>query len=120
MGLSSLITNAIKTAKTVVDDLILDITLEVRTGDDETEKKAGRRLYAAPVTYRVSIEKKTRFVKIEDGLVAANISAIQFLDPVNIKDRDRITFPDGSQPQIASIEGAMNPSGVYYAPKVYF
>ena len=121
-GLASVIKKAIQTAKKATKDLQITITLEHCNGDEkEDEKIIGRRTYDSPgVQYRVVVDNKTRYVSMDNGIQGVEISAIQFLDPVLVTTRDRITLPSGKQPQIMSIEGVLNPEGVYYAPKVIF
>jgi hypothetical protein len=120
-GLSNLVADLVTIIKGVTDSLQVTVTLEKFIGDEkEYEKTIGRRLYADPVSYKVIVESRTRFVSIDDGVQGVQISSIQFLDPVAVDVRDRITLPDGSKPQIVAVEGTANPSGIPYAPKVIF
>lgn len=120
-ALSQLVTNAVATAKKVTASLQIVIQYERFTGDEkEQENIVGRRMYADPVEYSVVMESRTRFVAVDDGVQSVQISSIQFLDPIPITVRDRITLPDGSRPQIAAIDGTPNPDGIYYAPRVVF
>jgi hypothetical protein len=119
--LKQLVDSALGTAKSILNADLPLITWEQCTGPEtEDEKKAGTRTYASPLSYKVVINKKTRFVKAEDGVMAADISSIQFLDSVEVTTRDRITMPDGSQPQIMAVEGAKDAAGKFYAPTVLF
>lgn len=122
MGLiESLVQNALNTAKGIVGDDLPTITWEqCNSTETEDTKIAGKRKYAAGISYKVVIEKRAKFVRVEDGVAAADISSIQFLDPVQVKTTDRITLPDGTQPQIMAVEGAKDSSGNFYAPKVIF
>jgi len=120
-GLSQLVTNAVATAKGITSDLQVVVQYEKFIGDEkEHEGIIGRRLYDDSVSYKAVMESRTRFVSIDDGVQGVNISSLQFLDPLAISVRDRITLPDGSRPQIISVEGAVGPNGVYFAPKVLF
>jgi hypothetical protein len=116
MSLSDLIKNAVATAKSVTVDIQPTITLESYLRDDEY----GNRLFNASATYQVILEKRTRFITVADQQLQASQCNIQFLEAVQVKAQDRITLPDGTAPQILSIEGAADEDGLYFAPKVYF
>lgn len=121
-GLATVLKNAVETAKKVTASLQITVTLERFVEDEKTfTATAGRRLYyGIPTTHQVIVSYKTKFNSIEGALQGVQISTIQFLEPLMITTRDRITLPDGSKPQIISVEGVLNPDGVYYAPKVIY
>lgn len=120
-GLSNLVKSVVSIAKDVTETLQATVTYEKFIQDEkEYENIIGRRKYNDPVAYKVILEKKSKFVGIEDGIQGIQISAVQFVDPIAIGVRDRITLPDGSKPQIMAIEGVADPNGVYYAPRVVF
>lgn len=122
-GWSGIIKQAIKVVKDQTLTLQLDVTLERFTGDEKiTEAKAGRRKYGSPVTYKAVVGYVTKFAAAEGGGAAGiQVSQIQFLEPLMITSRDRVTLPDGSHPQIVSVEGPLNyPGGEYFCPLVVF
>lgn len=123
LGLAITLASAVKLVKDVTESCQVDVQLEVYAGDEQADsKKVGRRLYAAPVTYRVVQGKSIKYAVAESGeAVGIQVSTLQFLDPVQVTPRDRITLPDGTHPQITSIHGAVSyPGGAYFAPKVYY
>jgi len=121
MGLSTIITNAISTIRSVTRDLLVEVTVEQCTSSEKDDAKLmGKRKYGAATTYRAALMHRNRFLRIDDTLQAVQVTSVQFVDPIPLKVRDRITLPDGSQPQIINIEGMYNPNGVYYAPKAIF
>ena len=116
MNLADLITSAVAIAKSVTAGLQATITLESFSADDAY----GNRSYGSPVTHKVIIEYKDRFVTARDMSQQLSKASVQFIGPVVVRDQDRITMPDGSKPQIISVEGVFDPTGKCYAPKVYF
>lgn len=122
-GWSGIIKQAISQVKSQTKTLQLDVTLERFTGDEKTtEAIAGRRKYGSPVTYKVIVGYTTKFAAVEGGgAVGIQVSQIQFVEPLMITARDRITLPDGTHPQIISVQGPLNyPGGEFFAPLVIF
>lgn len=127
--LNAILARAIKTVSKIAGGtsstktLKVAITLEVHTGDETTSaKKQGRRLYGSPVSYRVMLTSRTQYVAVEGGAgVGLQVSSLQFLEPLMVTVRDRITLPDGTHPEIVSVDGGINPiTGLYFAPVVNF
>ena len=116
MSLADIITNAVATAKSVTEGIQISVAFKACTG-----WSAGKRTYSATATnHSVLIAHKEKMVRAEDGKEHLSKTQIFFLEPKNIKMEDEITLPDGKKPQILSVEGLMNPSGVMYNPTVYF
>jgi hypothetical protein len=116
MSLADLVKSAVSSVKNATAGLLVDVTREPFIGDDVN----GNRIYGAETTYSVVLEHKTRFVTAKDQSQQLSKSNIQFLDPMMISELDRITLPDGSQPQILAVMGVMNPDRLIYAPQVFF
>jgi hypothetical protein len=72
------------------------------------------------VAYQVVWDQRTRYLSGQDRSQQTSSSSVQFMEPVAITQRDRITLPDGTKPQILSIEGPTDSTGAYFAPKVFF
>jgi hypothetical protein len=115
MSLADVITNAVATAKTVTEGLQISVAYRSCTG-----WSAGVRTFAASTNHSVLIVHKEKMVRAEDGKEHLSVTQIYFLEPKNISMEDEITLPDGKKPQILSVDGLMNPSGVMYNPTVYF
>jgi hypothetical protein len=116
MSLSDLVKSAVATAKTVTAGLQVNITHEPFLADDAN----GNRTYSASATYAVIVEHKSRYVTSKDRTQQLSKSSIQFLQSVAVTEQDRITLPDGSQPQILSVEDVLDPDGAFYAPRIFF
>jgi len=118
MSLADVVKSAVAAVSTATAGLQAEVSIESFIGDDSD----GRRTYNDAETYSVILENKTRWVTSRDrnGESQLSKSNIQFLEAVTITEQDRITLPDGSQPQILSIEGTADPDGVMYAARVYF
>jgi len=116
MGLSSVIGNAIATAKSVTSSIQVSITRRACTG-----WSGGNRTYSATSTsHSVLIEHKEKMVRGRDDQSQLSKTQVYFLEPLNLTMEDEITLPDSSKPQIMAIDGLLNPSGVMYNPTVYF
>ena len=116
MSLSDLVKSAVATAKTVTAGLQVDITHEPFLADDSN----GNRSYGASATYPVIVQHRSRWVTSRDRTGQLSKSNIQFLESVAVTEQDRITLPDGQQPQILSIEDVLDPDGIFYAPRIFF
>src|SRR5512139_2353295 len=120
-GLSSLVTSAVETAKRITSGLQLVVKYEKCLGDEQAiAQTAGQRFYDDPVEYDVVLSSRTRFLSVDGGAQSIQVSTIQFLDPLLVTVRDRITLPDGTCPQILAVEGSLMSDGRYYAPRVLF
>ncbi len=115
MGLETIIANAVATAKSVTSSIQISIALRHCSG-----WSAGNRVLEASANYTVLIEHKEKWVRGREQQEQLSKSRIYFLEPINIGMEDEITLPDGTKPQILSVDGLMNPSGVMYNPTVYF
>jgi hypothetical protein len=116
MSLADLVRNAVATAKSVTAGLQVSITHEPFSSDDAN----GNRSYGASATYSVIVSHKSRWVSSKDRTGQLSKSNIQFLESVAVTEQDRITLPDGSQPQILSVEDVLDPDGNFYAPRIFF
>jgi len=116
MSLADLVKNAVATAKSVTAALQVSIDHEPFASDDAN----GNRSYGTKATYSVIVEYKSRWVNSHDRQGQLSKSNIQFLEAVQVKEQDRITLPDGSQPQILAIEDMLDSSGNFYACRIYF
>jgi len=116
MGLKEVIENGVATIKSVTTDLQATITHKPCTGFDASMN----RNYGASATYNVIIVHKQKMVRAENGKEQLSKSQIIFLESVTLTMEDEITLPDGSQPQLMSIDGVAKPDGSMYAPTVYF
>lgn len=104
------INNLVATAKAIVNKLglLIEVTHEPFTSADEY----GNRQYGARSTLNVSVEYRNPFLTSEDLRSQAPTPTITILEPITIQMQDRFTFPDGSTPQISSVEGVLLPTGV--------
>ncbi len=116
MGLSNLIAQGIAMAKTLTAGIQVEITHEPFVEDDAQ----GNRVYGTASTYRVIVEDRERYLTAHDRSQQLSKAIITFLEPVEIGQNDRITLPNGQQPQIISVEGVLDPTGKFYAPMVFF
>lgn len=121
-GLAATLTRAVEILKVATDTVQVDVLVERCTGEEKVaEKKVGRRVYAAAVVYKAVLGKDIKFVVAEGATQGIQVSSVQFLEPLEITTRDRLTLPDGTHPQIMSVHGATcYPGGAYFAPKVLY
>jgi hypothetical protein len=116
MSLSELLAGAIVIAKQATAGLQVAITHEPFEEDDAQ----GNRIYGTASTYMVIVEDRERYLTAHDRAQQLSKAIISFLEPVEIGQNDRITLPNGQQPQILSVEGVLDPTGKFYAPVVFF
>lgn len=110
MGLADLVRGAVATAKGTVDDLLVSVTLERRTGEDEYRKPT----YDGGVAYDAIVEDAIRIVATEDRGEVTTRSKVTLLQNVEVAPGDRFTLPDGSTGLVADVRGMADPAGGRY------
>jgi hypothetical protein len=129
MGLSSIIANAVATAKAVTLDLQPTVSLQQWIG----QSQEGDPDYATAVNYRVILNYERKAIKLPDGTETSSRAYLAFLEPVApatanvgqtranpIDKRDVITLPDGSTGPILTVSGFANGvTGVPYFSEIF-
>lgn len=107
----------VATAKNIVNNLgfLIEVTHEPFTSADAY----GNSQYGTKATLKVMSEYRKSFISAAGtafGLQSAGGQAlaptITVMEPITIQMQDRFTFPDGSTPQISSVEGVLLSTGV--------
>ncbi len=76
--------------------------------------------YNAGVSRNVLLEHRQKKVVNVTGNEVLAEHKISILDDVSVDPRDRFTFPDGTQPIIASIESLKDDEGSPYMVEIWF
>lgn len=110
MGLADIVRSGVAIAASLVDDILVSVTIEARTGEDEYRKPA----YAAGVPYDALVEDDVRLVKTDDRGEVLTRSKLSFLQNATVAVRDRVTLPDGSKGLVVDVKGLADPAGGRY------
>ena len=114
MGLDATVRSAVSTAKSVLGDLLVTVTLESFSSRDGD----GTPTYATGVDYQAFVERKDTKLAWRIGNEHVPSHLITFLENVVVTMADRITLPDGTQPAILEITGVEDPNGGQYYTQV--
>jgi hypothetical protein len=96
MGLADILRGSVAIAATVVDDVRVNVTHEVWTG----QSGLGVPTYSAGVVRRALVSPTSRRVLAQDGRIVVATHRLLFLDAAPVSPKDKLTLPDGTHPPL--------------------
>ena len=79
----------------------------------------GKITYGTATKYQARVSYKQRQIRAANGELTLSTGSVWFIQTLAIDHSDRLTLPDGSIPQILSVETHADDRGDRYT-KVYF
>jgi hypothetical protein len=126
MGLSALVSSAIKTANGVTASLQVSVQHFAWIGQDAKGKKA----FAGAASYPALVERKQKRMPGPDGQEVFSRYSVTFLQPLPangtagrqepIDTRDELVLPNGERVDVLDVSGMLNPdTGAPYMSEVW-